>query len=96
MKNEDEDLNIPYDHERYIDIGEKAVALNKEDNAPSCSIIEEESSEWDEVDKILSCPTTRAMEKRIESEPELPLKMRLRGAQELKLHGEVAPTHDTE
>lgn len=30
-----------------------AVALNKEDNAPSSSIIEEEeSSEWDEVDKI--------------------------------------------
>ena len=43
-ENEDEDLNTPYGHERYITMGEKLVAQINDDNAPSSSIIEEEES----------------------------------------------------
>ena len=87
---ENEYIHIPYD--RDSNIGEKPVAPNREDNASSPNLSEEETSEWEEEDVVPISQLQLRKEEAVGSEPELPLKLRLRGAQALRPQGDIVAT----
>jgi len=73
-------------------VGEKPVAPGTEDNALSPNLSEEEASEWEEEDAVpLAHPPLKKGET-VESEPELPLKLRLRGARALRPQKDIEAT----